>query len=229
MRIVTAVFVIGVAVSLAGAEPVLTSSSVYLGEWMHGIGRYGITFSVDDGTAIGSWAMDLTFTALRGSTINQIKAFTSIVVNEEYEASVYDPVDPSYDMTLDSWAYDPFSGIGPAPQFSETATTYHVHAGTPAAEDQGAVDLAYVVLNGWAIQWEGTISRGGMDYPQSGSSPLTLLDGDANGDGQVTDADYTIWADNYGTGVPSVAVPEPATLCVLTLGGLVMGRRRQRQ
>ena len=37
----------------------------------------------------------------------------------------------------------------------------------------------------------------------------TDLRADWNGDGQVTDADYTIWADNYGFGL-SAPVPEPA-------------------
>ena len=54
------------------------------------------------------------------------------------------------------------------------------------------------------------------------------LRADWNGSGQVTDADYTIWADNYGAGVPgSVAVPEPATLALLGLGVLAMIRRRK--
>ncbi len=51
---------------------------------------------------------------------------------------------------------------------------------------------------------------------------------DWNQDGQITDADYTIWADNYGYGVPGVAVPEPATLSLLAIGGLAVLRRRRR-
>jgi hypothetical protein len=53
----------------------------------------------------------------------------------------------------------------------------------------------------------------------------TVEMGDFNGDGEVSDADYTIWADNYGTGVE--AIPEPATLTVLALTGLLALRRRR--
>ena len=165
MRIATVVFVLGLAVSLAGAAPVVTASHVDAG------GMYGVTISVDDGTAIGSWAQNLTFTALDGGTINQLKAFVTIVVDKEADANVYDPLFPGsgYQKAQDSWAYTPFAGIGPLPQFDETATTYYVHAGTPAGDDQGALDLSYVVLAGSArLQYEGTVSRGGQDYVVSG-------------------------------------------------------------
>jgi PEP-CTERM motif-containing protein len=47
---------------------------------------------------------------------------------------------------------------------------------------------------------------------------------DFNGDGTVTDADYTIWADNYGTGVG--AIPEPTSMVLLGLGVVALIRRR---
>jgi hypothetical protein len=47
---------------------------------------------------------------------------------------------------------------------------------------------------------------------------------DFNGDGTVTDADYTIWADNYGVGVG--IIPEPMTLGLLALGAVALKRRR---
>ena len=55
----------------------------------------------------------------------------------------------------------------------------------------------------------------------------TDLRADWNDSGDVTDADYTIWADNYGVGT-SGAVPEPATLGLLLLGGLALLRRKRR-
>jgi PEP-CTERM motif-containing protein len=58
-----------------------------------------------------------------------------------------------------------------------------------------------------------------------GASGATFAMGDFNGDGEVSDADYTIWADNYGTG--GGAVPEPATMSLIALGGLVALRRRK--
>jgi PEP-CTERM motif-containing protein len=56
-------------------------------------------------------------------------------------------------------------------------------------------------------------------------SPATFEMGDFNGDGGVSDADYTIWADNYGA--TTGAVPEPATLSLIALGGLAALRRRK--
>jgi len=56
----------------------------------------------------------------------------------------------------------------------------------------------------------------------------TDLQADWNDDSIVSDADYTLWADNYGTGVPGVAVPEPTTLTLLGLGtGLLLLRKHR--
>jgi hypothetical protein len=50
--------------------------------------------------------------------------------------------------------------------------------------------------------------------------------GDYNGDGIVTDGDYTVWADNYGFGAGQV--PEPTTLLLIPLGRLLLRRRPRR-
>jgi glucose/arabinose dehydrogenase len=58
-----------------------------------------------------------------------------------------------------------------------------------------------------------------------GQSGADASTGDFNGDGSVTDADYTIWADNYG--IPSVGVPEPAAMVIVALGFVgVLWRQR---
>jgi PEP-CTERM motif len=49
--------------------------------------------------------------------------------------------------------------------------------------------------------------------------------GDFNGSGSVTEADYTIWADNYGAAIGSV--PEPAALALLSLGAAALLRWRR--
>lgn len=51
--------------------------------------------------------------------------------------------------------------------------------------------------------------------------------GDFNNDGLIDQDDYAIWYDNYGNRAGG-AVPEPATLGLLLLGGIGMLRRRQR-
>jgi Concanavalin A-like lectin/glucanases superfamily len=57
-----------------------------------------------------------------------------------------------------------------------------------------------------------------------GASPAIWLMGDFDGSGEITDADYTIWADNYGAGTS--AIPEPATLSILALSVVIARRRR---
>jgi PEP-CTERM motif len=51
--------------------------------------------------------------------------------------------------------------------------------------------------------------------------------GDFTGNGAVTEADYTVWADNYGAGAGTAGVPEPATLSMLALGAVALVRRRK--
>jgi Purple acid Phosphatase, N-terminal domain/Calcineurin-like phosphoesterase/PEP-CTERM motif len=57
-----------------------------------------------------------------------------------------------------------------------------------------------------------------------GASDASWGMGDFNGDGEVTDADYTIWADNYGA---TTGVPEPASMTLLAFGALAGLRRRR--
>lgn len=53
------------------------------------------------------------------------------------------------------------------------------------------------------------------------------LGGDFSGNGFIDGADYTIWADNFGW-IGGPAVPEPAMLSVLALGAAALIRRRGR-
>jgi len=49
---------------------------------------------------------------------------------------------------------------------------------------------------------------------------------DWNGDNQITDADFTLWADNYGYGTGGAAAPEPATIGLLAVGLLAVLKKR---
>lgn len=57
------------------------------------------------------------------------------------------------------------------------------------------------------------------------TGPGLAADGNANN--QVDTGDYQIWRNNYGTAAATVAIPEPATLCIslLLLPKLARGRR----
>jgi hypothetical protein len=57
-----------------------------------------------------------------------------------------------------------------------------------------------------------------------GQSNATWWMGDFNGNGTVTEADYTIWADNYGATVETV--PGPLALPIIAAGALGLRRRR---
>jgi hypothetical protein len=59
-------------------------------------------------------------------------------------------------------------------------------------------------------------------------TPGSKLDGDPSGDGFVGIADLNTVLGNWNAGTPPAAnvVPEPATLSLLSLGGLAMLRRR---
>ena len=58
-----------------------------------------------------------------------------------------------------------------------------------------------------------------------GATDATIRMGDMNGDGVVSDADYTVWADHYGEIIGDV--PEPVTLAILALGVPALARRRR--
>ena len=52
-----------------------------------------------------------------------------------------------------------------------------------------------------------------------------LLDGDADADGDVDGEDFLIWQNNFPYPATLSSVPEPNSLVLLALGGLMMLRR----
>ena len=62
-------------------------------------------------------------------------------------------------------------------------------------------------------------------YNNYGASGATWGQGDFTGEGLVDQADYTIWYNNYGS--TGGNVPEPMTMAMLAIGGLAMVRRRR--
>jgi T5SS/PEP-CTERM-associated repeat protein len=60
-----------------------------------------------------------------------------------------------------------------------------------------------------------------------GQCGVGVAQGDFNGDGCVTDADYTVWADHYGQGA-GTGVPEPGAAALVALGAVALMVRRKR-
>ena len=62
-------------------------------------------------------------------------------------------------------------------------------------------------------------------YNHYGQTPATWADGDVTGDNIVDQADYTVWYNHYGQ--TGSNVPEPMTMALLAIGGVAMLRRRK--
>ena len=103
------------------------------------------------------------------------------------------------------------------------ADNWYTPQGKPA---QSALQTYYSPLPGDA-NFDGAVD--GADYTawadHYGHTDANWPKGDFTGDGLADGADYTLWADNY-TGDGS-AVPGPAALSLLTVGGLALIRRRR--
>ena len=85
-----------------------------------------------------------------------------------------------------------------------------------------------VLLEGDANR-DGVVSAGDYASVQAnfGSTGDPGILGDANGDGVVSAGDYASVQANFGNTAPAGAAPEPSTLSLLALSGLVIRRRKK--
>ncbi len=110
----------------------------------------------------------------------------------------------------------------------------------PPYSDETSADVdALSVINGLPAPRPGDANRDGVvdgaDYTlwadHYGGNGMTWEQGDFTADGLTDGADFTLWADNYspgsGGGASAAMVPAPTALFALTLGGVLLLRRRR--
>ena len=154
--------------------------------------------------------------------------------------SIAPVVDPSGNVQFDGgeiWVWD-YAGRGSLASFlihgGETWDTAHSVAGhfglTDEYENINALEaIPELCLLGDANN-DGVVSADDYASVQShfGDTGDVGIPGDANCDGLVSADDYASVQSNFGTtyGMGGATVPEPATLSLLAIGGMVMLKRR---
>lgn len=119
---------------------------------------------------------------------------------------------------------------GASPEWANDGNTYTSWNQNGYTWYQGDVELLY-----GDFDLDGDVDGVDFSHWQAGyptASGSDLDHGDADGDGDTDGVDFGLWQSNYPTAAPaplaeSTAVPEPATLLVLCLGGRALFKRRQ--
>jgi hypothetical protein len=130
--------------------------------------------------------------------------------------------------SIDSWVIMTTSG-GITGSFASITGGYTVSV--------DGTDLVLGLIPGLPGDFDADNDVDGVDFGlwQTGyptASGATLGDGDADGDGDVDGVDFGIWQENYptnlgGATLGGTTIPEPATLALLAIGGLLALARRR--
>ena len=92
------------------------------------------------------------------------------------------------------------------------------------------VDTFELVLLEGDANRDGVVSAGDYASVQAnfGNTGEAGILGDANLDGVVSAGDYASVQANFGNTSPTIVTPEPATMGLLVIGGVVMLKRKQK-
>ncbi|MDP6635436.1 MAG: lamin tail domain-containing protein [Phycisphaerae bacterium] len=135
-----------------------------------GLFRYTFTLYGNDGVESVFATTTLTFTG----AIQQVKAFVTADVNDELNAGIFEGIAGSgYIAGLDTWIFAGWQEIAPNDtSLPGSPVVLSVGSGTAAYFEQK--DLVQIVATG-DVQWTGTHSRLGADYPTSGTADADRL------------------------------------------------------
>jgi hypothetical protein len=166
-------------------------------------GVYGYTFTIhgNDGRH-AAFYVDVTFEGANGGEIQQMQVLgllpDPVDVDDDLCAEGYcGQGQPPYCMYHDTYFLEPFA-CGDVMYLIENPNYYHIEAGTGGGSQYENAGLAYIVATG-DVHFYGRIFRGPYEVlvDDIELAPPDPLVGDANHDGSVDGADYTMWADNY--------------------------------
>ena len=114
---------------------------------------------------------------------------------------------------------------------------YTLYVATTDGSVVGNIPPAYerFVFNATGTSLPGDANRDGIVdqadytlwYNHYGATGAAWGDGDFNSDGIVDQADYTAWYNHYGA--TGGAVPEPMAFVLLSVGGMALAARRKRR
>jgi len=183
--------------------PVLTWQSEDLGD-----GLYAFTFSIENANEeeLLPYVAALGFEGVEGATIQQVLYNGSLSIHNETWADMVDG-SGGYSKAADTWAYSPFgdyavAGTNPltgAPLngFYEAANAFAMSCYSGPVGPGSGVQVVRVVADG-NVEWTGNVEWDGDEFETAGVTDLELLPGYYNDDGQVSGADYVVWADTFG-------------------------------
>ena len=114
---------------------------------------------------------------------------------------------------------------GDVVKFEIESSFPHEYGSTPCVELQ--IDFASGPATPGDANCDGIVDQADYTiwYNNYGAAGAVWGQGDFTGEGLVDQADYTVWYNNYGS--TGGNVPEPMTMALLAIGGLAMLRRRK--
>ena len=192
-----------------------------------------ISLRLGDGYGLAGAPTSVTATSFN-QTGNLVQGLGTVTYESQLESDTYDLADePPGDADFTGTAYDDGSTItitftiNIPLDLGEGIDGYGLFSGTIVAQAPSSLLPGDVNSDGFVGGYDGT-----QILSNWGKTGQTWAEGDLSGDGTVDGSDFTELLTHWGTGTaplepPGEVIPEPATLGLLLIGGLVLLRRRR--